>query len=659
MVFCYSVAALSDDCGTTLKTSFGVYLKFCALIALNTISSNSIAVNADGIEHIEVKGSRYKHELVTIVNEQVQADQITVLPEIFADWLSSTPGVTFNGQGGHFQSYSIRGFSKSRIKTEVNGVPMLTDRRAGNSVAFLPSEFIETVDIRKGPSASYYGSDAMGGVISTQLSHFDSPYFSAKFQPSNQQHSIIVAHGNELVSGALSYSSGDQSRAENGELLNDAFQNISGMLNTNYQVDDVLLTGSLLISQGDDIGKSSVQFPDDRITVYLFDNHVIANMAIEHERFGQLLLGLHDQHWQSDITRLADRQNITDYQSQTFNLLWRTDFSGLYGFQLPQKNSESFGGKWGIEWVKRNNVNISEQEFTLSEALVYQQTLVDGEQGNLALFAHQYGQWQAWHWSFAARADYIEQHQHLNTKVRVDDTYTSISFSVNRSFSERLSVHAEAGNSFRFATLSERFFDGETPRGSTQGNANLLPEESIGGQFTINYEVDSNLTLDVSSYYYQVDHYIERYNVSEDLLTYRNVEQADIYGFESSLDWQMSEYFHHRLSYQYNRGEKSNGIALDDLNPDEINWRIQGYWSDWQLSNQLSYRFEKSAVGPSEITLESVLLWHMNAKWQVNKNWQLGLFFNNLTNELYRASADEDAPWQSERSIAFSVSYQP
>ena len=108
VVFCYSVAALSDDCGTTLKTSFGVYLKFCALIALNTISSNSIAVNADGIEHIEVKGSRYKHELVTIVHEQVQADQITVLPEIFADWLSSTPGVTFNGQGGHF--YSRYGF---------------------------------------------------------------------------------------------------------------------------------------------------------------------------------------------------------------------------------------------------------------------------------------------------------------------------------------------------------------------------------------------------------------------------------------------------------------------------------------------------------------------------------------------------------------------
>ena len=86
----------------------------------------------------------------------------------FADIVEQTPGVSLNGQGGQFQTYSLRGYSRGRIRTEIDGVAILTDRRAGNSIAFLPSVFVERTNVYLGSAASLYGSGAMGGVVSIE-----------------------------------------------------------------------------------------------------------------------------------------------------------------------------------------------------------------------------------------------------------------------------------------------------------------------------------------------------------------------------------------------------------------------------------------------------------------------------------------------------------
>ena len=85
------------------------------------------------------------------------------------DLMVAIPGVAASGQGGLFQSYSLRGFGRSRIRTEVSGVPIITDRRAGNSLSFLPPAFIDTLRADMGPASSLYGSGAMGGVMSVSL----------------------------------------------------------------------------------------------------------------------------------------------------------------------------------------------------------------------------------------------------------------------------------------------------------------------------------------------------------------------------------------------------------------------------------------------------------------------------------------------------------
>ena len=84
----------------------------------------------------------------------------------FADIVSTSPGVSLNAQGGQFQTYSLRGYSRSRVRTEIDGVAILTDRRAGNSISFLPSSFIDQTVVypRSGRKLVWLGSHGWRGI---------------------------------------------------------------------------------------------------------------------------------------------------------------------------------------------------------------------------------------------------------------------------------------------------------------------------------------------------------------------------------------------------------------------------------------------------------------------------------------------------------------
>jgi iron complex outermembrane receptor protein len=92
--------------------------------------------------------TRTSHDII-VYPEQLSSAQHTV-----GDIITQSTGVTLNGQGGLFQSYNIRGFSRARIKTEVDGIPIITDRRAGNAISFIPTELISNVTRQKGPQST-------------------------------------------------------------------------------------------------------------------------------------------------------------------------------------------------------------------------------------------------------------------------------------------------------------------------------------------------------------------------------------------------------------------------------------------------------------------------------------------------------------------------
>ena len=144
----------------------------CSAFALTLCSTSLAAADSARLEEVVVSGvadPRMGSLLTSTEIRTTSAEEQITLPLSIGSLADALPGVSLNGQGGLFQSYSMRGFSRWRIRTEISGVPILTDRRAGNSLSFLPPELIDSIQVNMGPASSLYGSGAMGGVMNVSL----------------------------------------------------------------------------------------------------------------------------------------------------------------------------------------------------------------------------------------------------------------------------------------------------------------------------------------------------------------------------------------------------------------------------------------------------------------------------------------------------------
>jgi hypothetical protein len=112
---------------------------FLLLVAVSSVTQSSV------LEEVIVSGTvdPRMSELVTGQGTRsvTRQEQISLALSP-ADLMVAIPGVAASGQGGLFQSYSLRGFGRSRIRTEVSGVPIITDRARATRYPFYPQRLL-------------------------------------------------------------------------------------------------------------------------------------------------------------------------------------------------------------------------------------------------------------------------------------------------------------------------------------------------------------------------------------------------------------------------------------------------------------------------------------------------------------------------------------
>ena len=86
-------------------------------------------------------------------------------PGSVLDAVVEIPGVSQNGQAGLFQVFSVRGVSRQRVLTMLDGVRLTSERRAGVSASFVDPLLLGELDVLRGPASTYYGSGALGGAL--------------------------------------------------------------------------------------------------------------------------------------------------------------------------------------------------------------------------------------------------------------------------------------------------------------------------------------------------------------------------------------------------------------------------------------------------------------------------------------------------------------
>ncbi len=131
-----------------------------------------LGIESRAMDVVVVSGSRYEkkisQEMVTIDVVQNYIIENTAAPDLKAA-VSRVPGVTIlDGQasirGGSGYSYGVG----SRVQLVIDDIPLLTGDLQDIQWSAIPMETVEQLEVVKGASSSMYGSGAINGVINVQ-----------------------------------------------------------------------------------------------------------------------------------------------------------------------------------------------------------------------------------------------------------------------------------------------------------------------------------------------------------------------------------------------------------------------------------------------------------------------------------------------------------
>ena len=621
------------------------------LLLLSCVSSTYVnSTCADEIETFEVLAPKEKLSMSAseLSKSYVDSNYDFTLNRTIADKIQTIPGVSLIGQGGQFQSYAIRGFSRSRIRTEIDGIPIITDRRAGNSAAFIAPNLVTQASVIKGPSSVLYGSQALGGVVSLSTESESGSQINIGGQLEDNAVNLSFKHQQNDFLSAIAFQRASNSTAPNEDEINSQFERVSGAFRYQSTHDELELTLSWIPSYGHDIGKSNNRYPSTEISFYPKELHSLAQIQIASEKGWLAKLFHHYQDWNSETNRLNQYQSSSEYQGHTLGGQWLAELETL-----------PFDSYLGVDWLSRKGVKINSKtvfdDQNANTASHSSTSQLNGDEDNVAIFSRNQWQFEKMTLALGLRLDRIKQ---ASQQRSTSEENLNASISLKYPIASGFDVSLELASGFRYPTLSERFFNSYTPRGYVQGNNNLTSETSIGSQLNFDWFATDNVNIQAAFYHYDLDNYIERYEVKENFFSYQNLAKASISGFETEISWVVSEHVEHYFSYQQQTGKDSEQQVLADLHPKALRWVMLTHYKDLTLSNSVGYQFKTNNVAPSESSRASAVVWNSSLSYQVNEQQEIGVTINNITNEHYYGSLDKEASLQPQRSFHLSTNWR-
>ena len=619
----------------------------CSAFTLMLCSTSLLAADSTRLEEVVVSGvadPRMGSLLTSTEIRTTSADEQITLPLSIGSLADALPGVSLNGQGGLFQSYSLRGFSRWRIRTEISGVPILTDRRAGNSLSFLPPELIDTIQVNMGPASSLYGSGAMGGVMNVSLLNPNQTSVSVSASSiGNALEASLKTPINKFTSFVGSIREASNGKSGDGTPLNTSFEQSTFYVRNKSYVNDTEVSTEVLVGNGNDIGKSSALFPNTRVTHYPYDNHRLLNFRATTPNNWFLQTYAHQQEWASETLRNSGLKNTSDYSSMTIGgLISRTS------------QSDQSTQRYGLDVTRRYGVDSTETTAEPEAEIASRKVVNDGKEWTAGLF------WErTWYLNGLSlrggfRADRAEA-QVASSSTNHSDI--NLQLKANWQLTSAWDLTVELGSAYRLPTLSELYFEGETPRGRLLGNNALQSEETVGAQLTLLYDV-GDTAFEVTASANRVDRYIERILLSDGLESYRNLDSGDLWGIDGQIS-RRNNNVEHILSWQWQHGESSTGETIADLPPPSVRYATSWQRSRYALGMDLRYRFSRNRSGPGELVLASAAIFGVSAEWMINPEWTVKTSVTNSLNKNYRTSATLQAPFDMGRAINVKIDWRP
>jgi len=566
------------------------------------------------------------------------------VPATLTELVEGIPGVAENSQPGLYQVVSIRGVSRQRILSFIDGVRLTSERRAGVAASFIDPLLLEHVTVIRGSVSTYYGSGAIGGV--TQLDFQNQHGISATvgYKDLGNQQFQALHWGDDSTHAALVQRQANNSQDINANLLNTHFEQTAGYFKKTWQLDDNQIDSWIFSSNGDDIGRSNSRFPN-RIVNVPEEKHTLLKTSIINKNKWSLGFYLHDQSITTTTLRPEESLSAVTTNSLDIGSSWQAAWE-----QKEQSNLI------GLDFYSRNNVNTKEQKIDLvNNQINDSHTLNDGQLDELALFYTFHKQIADYRFQLGGRYT-VEKVSQFNSNTNTNDALTGFA-GIAIDLSQQLEINANIGNAFRFASLTERFFSGTTARGEITGNQDLNAEKALTYDLGFNWQTAQH-KLKTSLFLTDFSDYVERVETAEDSLTFVNIQQGKIKGLEAEYNWMINTHLDLNLIATFIEGRNSQNQPLADIPSDRISLSLNYQTEQWLIHSRLQHRANKSDPGAGEIPTNSANILAASISYQINPEWNVRIYADNLLDETYASSADDLSTLSAGRNFGFVVNWQ-
>jgi iron complex outermembrane receptor protein len=388
---------------------------------------------------------------------------------------------------------------------------------------------MRSVDVLRGPSSTFYGSGALGGVIQVFPRRFESWALEAGYRSQGNENYQLAGWGDGKWSLGVARRDAAESEAPNGEILNTGFTQASGTIERRWSKGRLQYELLGVASRANDIGKSNTDFPE-RTTIYPKEEHLLLKLTVRNNTNWRLEAWAHPNSLVTDVEE-GEVSSVVENEALDLGFNW----------QRQVRVAGTVSTRFGIDYFGRRGVDALETSTDRSSGDVnVQKTLDDGASNEAGLYGSM--EWHVGRTVVLTGIRFAYQSQRNAAGPSTSENALTGFAGLVVPLGAGFELASNLGSGLRFPSLSERYFSGTTGRGEVIGNPTLDPERSLNFDVGLRWYGEK---LFVSGFVSrnEISDYVERIEIEPDLLTFVNLVSGTITGFEYSGFYQFDKHW--------------------------------------------------------------------------------------------------------------------
>jgi len=227
--------------------------------------------------------------------------------------------------------------------------------------------------------------------------------------------------------------------------------------------------------------------------------------------------------------------------------------------------------------------------------------------------------------------------------------HASVGWQSGSSFSWRFKTHRAT----TLPTVGQLFFTGTTGRGAVIGNAELNAEDAWIYEFSTR-STFAFIDASLSAFYMDIDSFITKLAITDDIDSFRNADGGEIYGFNGEVAAEIAD-VRIEAGFSTLRGELDNGDAMRDIPANQATLRLRWPLLSGSAAMELAQRFESDRVADDNRQEDARSLINASYQRQLGERLTVTIFGRNLLDELYYVSGDRKSALGPERTFGISL----